>query len=154
MTEIILRAQCTERGLSYVNVVDLRDFCIENKGKTVVATFVLEDNVAEKQRLYNYYFGPLLSCAVEGLTNAGYEGVDKVVADYMLMSEMGKGFYKNPKGEMEPCLLSKSKMNKERLLKYVQDVINFLEQTLRMRVPDAQEYKQFKLSGRNLKKPK
>jgi len=152
MTEIILRAQCTERGLSYVNVVDLKDFCLENKGKFVVATFVIEDNVAEKQRLYNYYFGPLLSCAVEGFTNAGYEGVDKVVADYMLMSEMGKGFYKTPKGDMEPCLLSKSKMSKERLLKYVQDVIIFLEQTLRMRVPDAQEYKAYKLTGRNLKK--
>jgi hypothetical protein len=125
-----------------------------NAGKKCVLTVRLEENYSEKERMYAFYYGPILAAAVQGYTGKGYEGVDKVSADYMLAAEFLKGFVKTPDGEMVPTVLSKKNISKERLLKYVQDCILFVEKELEWQVPDSLEWKTFQVTGRKLKNVK
>lgn len=154
MDEIILTGVCTERGVSPHNKLEEVKFAHANLGHRVVITIKTEESYPEKERLYAYYFGPFLSVATDAFTNAGYEGMDKVSTDYKLSAMFLKGFIKLPDGEREATILSKRKITKERLLKYVQDCIFFLESELNTQAPDSMEYKTFKLSGRKLRNTK
>lgn len=151
--EIILSGICSEKGIAINYTESSAVFSSQNIGKKIIATIKLEENYAEKERLYAYYYGPLLSAAVTGFTRQGYEGVDKVSADYMLSAELLKGFIKSPTGEAIPTILSKSKISKDRLLKYVQDCIFFIEANLETSAPDSLEWKTYKVTGRKLVNP-
>ena len=101
---------------------------------------------SEKQQMYAYYHGPLLSVAVRMFTDLGYELMDKVKADYLLKSECAVGtMIRN--GKEEIYLEDKAVMSKDRLLKYIQDCIFFLESN-GYETPDSDEYKNQKKYGR------
>ena len=69
-----------------------------------------------------------------------------MAARYKLQAEFCKAELVNEStGEVEVYLLELSKMNKRRLLKFLQDCIFFIESELGQRIPDSQEYKQMKL---------
>jgi len=102
-----------------------------------------------KQALYDYYHGPFMSVAIQAYTDAGYELMDEVKCDYLLKAECAKGTMTTPDGE-EFYLLDKSKMDKKRLVKFVNDCILHLEQNLDVpadKIPDAEAYKSMLAHG-------
>lgn len=132
----------SERGkLKYFNYEDLEKFCLENDGENIIIQLNVEAKASEKLKMYAYYYGPLLECAMIGYTLMGWQGVDKVVADYKLRAEFAKDFVKNPKGEYEPYLIRTSKMTKIRLYKFIEDCLLFIESDLKQNIPDSEAYK-------------
>ncbi len=131
---------------------DVEKYFLENDGLELIAEFKLAARVGPKMKLYAFYHGPLLSCAMIGYTFAGWEGIDKVKADYLLRAEMCKDFIKKPDGTYEVIMLDKRGMSAPRLLKFVQDCLFYIEQELKQTVPDAEEYKVSKMTGRKFKK--
>jgi hypothetical protein len=129
------------------NRVDLELFLLENEDIDQVMTFKAVAKISEKQLMFNFLFGPLMDCAVRGFTNLGYEGMDKVKARYKLQAEFCKAEMVGPNGP-EIYLEELSKMSKARLLKFVQDVIFFLESEMKQPVPDSSKYKMMKLTGK------
>jgi len=113
-----------------------------------------------KQALYDYYHGPLMAISIQAYTDAGYELMDEVKCDYLLKAECAKGTMTTPEGE-EVYLLDKSKMTKERLIKFVNDCIDHLVMNLNVpeeNIPDSESYKNLMNTGhafksvRNIKK--
>jgi len=104
-----------------------------------------------KQALYDFYHGPLMAVVISTYTDAGYELMDEVKCDYLLKAEFAKGTMTTPNGE-EVYLLDKSKMNKDRLVKFVNDVITHLEMDFGVppeKIPDAKAYKELMNTGEN-----
>lgn len=148
----IFRALATEGDIKFYNHFDVARYCHQYDGIEMIVTIKQAAKVGEKMKLYAYYHGPLLDCAVIGFTNAGYPGVDKVVADYLLRAEFAKDFVLNNKNEAIPIMLDKSKMSKSRLLKFIQDSIFYIETHLQQEIPDAAEYKTKKETGKNFRR--
>jgi len=106
-----------------------------------------------KQALYDYYHGPFMAIAIQAYTQAGYEGMDEVKCDYLLKAEVAKGAMTTPEGE-QVYLLDKSKMTKERLIKFVNDCIDHLVINLDVpqeNIPDSEMYKNMMNTGRAFK---
>jgi hypothetical protein len=98
--------------------------------------------LSEKERLYSYYHKVVLSVAMQAYSEDGWESMDKTKTDYFLKAECGKDIVYNAKTRKEEIyLLDKSKMNKDRLRKFVYDCIIFLETEKGVRVPDSESYK-------------
>jgi hypothetical protein len=109
-----------------------------------------------KQAMYDYYHGPFMAIAIQAYTNAGYEGMDEVKCDYMLKAEVAKGTMTTPEGE-EIYLLDKSRMTKERLIKFVNDCIDHLIINLdvpKENIPDSEMYKNMMSTGHAFKSVK
>jgi hypothetical protein len=130
---------------------DVEKYFLEHDGLELIAEFKLAARVGPKMKLYSYYHGPLLACAVIGYTYRGYEGIDKVKADYLLRAELAKDFIRKPDGTYEVIMLDKKAMSAHRLLKFVQDCVYYLELELGQTPPDAEEYKVSKIAGRKFK---
>lgn len=148
----IFRVLATEGGLKFYNHFDVSRFCHQYDGIEMIVTIKQAAKTGQKMKMYSFYHGPVLDCAVRGYTNAGYSGVDKVLADYLLRSEFAKDFYLKPNGETVVIMLDKSKMSKERLNKLLQDCIFFIETELQQEIPDSAEYKAKKETGKNFRK--
>lgn len=131
------------------NVYDFERFLLENEGVELYVTFKQANKLSEKWRMYNFYYGVVLTCAIVGYTKAGWSGVDKVKADYLLRAEFAKDFILGPGGKQTIIMIDKSTMSKSRLLKLLQDCIHFIEEELQMEVPDSNEWKAKKASGKN-----
>jgi hypothetical protein len=135
------------------NPDDFYKYCMENDEQELYCEIKPLSKLSEKQKLYNYLFGPTMDCAVRGYTAAGWEGIDKVKARYMLQAEFAKEEVYNPKtGKVKVVLEDVASMTKERLLKFVVDILFFLESELEQTVPDSSEWKAKLLSGRDFKK--
>jgi len=106
-----------------------------------------------KQAMYDFYHGPLMAIAIQAYSHAGYEMMDEVKCDYLLKAECAKGTMTTPSGE-EVYLLDKSAMTKERLTKFISDVIIHLEINLDIpenQIPDAEAYKNLHATGNAFK---
>lgn len=120
---------------------DFQTFLRGNIGKSITVELKLTEKLSEKERMYGYYHKVLLGIAMEVYTNEGWESMDKVKADYFLKSECGKGIMYNPVTQTEEVyLLDKSRMPKDRLRKFITDVVIFLEVEKGCKVPDSSEY--------------
>ena len=120
---------------------NFQKFMRGNDGKRIKATFSPAVKQSEKERLYNYYHKVILGVAIQVYTNDGWTEVDKVKADYLLKAECGKGIMFNSKtGQEEIYLLDKSRMNKDRLYKFISDCITFLEVEKGAIVPESSTY--------------
>ena len=98
--------------------------------------------ITEKARMYNYYHKAVLSAAMEEFTRAGFECVDKVLADNILKATCAKDIVLNKEtGEELVFTLDKRDMNQKRLLKYIVDCIHFLEFEYRRIVLSGEEWK-------------
>lgn len=131
---------------------DLFKYLKEKDG--VAQTITLKDTVklSEKMQMYAYLFGPVMTCAVNAFTAAGYNGVDKVKARYMLEAELCKEeVYSEKKGKVIVYTESVGSMSKKRLHKFINDCLFFLELEFRQKVPDAEEWKVRFRTGRNFK---
>lgn len=131
------------------NIYDFERFLMENEGMELYVTFKQANKLSEKWKMYNFYHGVILNCAIVGYTKAGYSGIDKVKADYLLRAEFAKDFIVGPGGKTTVIMIDKSTMSKSRLLKLLQDSIQFIEEDLQMEVPDSNEWKAYKASGKN-----
>ncbi len=125
---------------------DVYKYLLHMKGKDLVIEFRPQVKNGTKQAIYDYYHGILLPVAIQAYTDSGYELMDQVKVDYMLKAECAKGTMITPKGE-EIYLLDKSKMTKDRLVKFVSDCIVHLEMNLGAIVPRSDEYKSLKETG-------
>jgi len=120
---------------------DVQTYMQGTFGKEVTIEMNLSTKIPEKARMYNFYHRVILGVAMKCFTNDGWESVDKVKADYLLKAECGKGMMYNAKtGEEEIYLLDKSRMNKDRLHKYITDCITFLEVEKGYKVPDSSSF--------------
>lgn len=151
-SEAIFTAHCQGGKIIPLNTEDWHKFAIENDQQDLVITMKQKARTGEKMRMYAYYHGPLLECALIGYTYAGWEGLDKVKVDYLLLAEFAKDFLKRPDGSYQPVIISKASMTKARFLKYLQDCIYFIEQELKQSIPDSDEFKMRKATGRKYKR--
>lgn len=147
--EIIITGICTEKGLEVLNTESTIAYSKANVGKKFFASPRLEELYTEKEKLYAFYYGPVLSTAMKAYGHAGYIGVDKVAADHMFGAEFLKDYITGPNGEKIPTILSKSKISKDRLYQFIQDCINHLEINMGHIVPDKQQIAFF-VGGRKL----
>lgn len=138
----------------FYNTYDLEKYCSMHEGEDLIISIKPFAKTGAKMRMYAFYHGPLLDCAVIGFSRQGYEGVDKVKADYLLRAEFAKDFLLKPNGEAIPIMLDKRQMTKDRLTKFITDCLFYIETNLEMTVPDAEEYKANKGTNRNFKRIK
>jgi len=130
---------------------DFFKYLSENTGKELRMELRPAVKQGTKQAIFDYYHGPLLDVAVRAFSDAGYESMDKVKADYLLKCECAKALmYKD--GEEVVYLEDKASMPKERLVKFVNDAIMFLEIELGVEnIPDSSEYKKMLKTGHTFK---
>lgn len=152
--EAIFKATCKSGKLLFHNTYDLEKYSLHSDGEEVIVSIKPLAKTGQKIRMYSFYHGPLLDCAVMGFSRQGYEGVDKVKADYLLRAEFAKDFLLKPNGEAIPIMLDKRQMTKDRLNKFLTDCLFFIETELEMTVPDSEEYKANKGSKRNFSRIK
>lgn len=134
---------------------DMTKYLLENEGIEQRVTFKQASRITDKEKLYAFLFGPLMSAAAQGFTSAGYPGVDKVQARFILEAEFCKMNVYNPiKDTIMTHTEHVSSMSKARLLKYVVDIIFFLELELSQSVPDAEQYKLQLKTGKNYQRIK
>lgn len=152
--EAIFNATPKNRRLVFDNMFDIEAYCIEQENIEQVISIKPLAKTSEKMRMYAYLFGPLMDCAVQALTDAGWPGMDKVKSRYIMQAEFGKEEMVNPDGVVEPYLIPLEKMSKPRLLKFIKDIIFELESKYNQSCPDSQTYKMMQLTGRNFKSTK
>lgn len=152
--EAIFRALCKNGKLFFHNSYDVERYCQDNEGEDLIVNMKPMAKTGQKMKMYAFYHGPLLDCALLGYNRQGYEGLDKVKVDYLLRAEFAKDFLLKPNGESIPIMLDKRQMTKDRLTKFITDSIFFIESELEMEIPDSQEYKINKGSSRNFKRIK
>jgi hypothetical protein len=148
ISEAIFKGTSKNGSFLWHNIYDLERFMMENEGLELYVTFKQANKLSEKWKMYNFWHGPLLACAVIAFTRAGYDGVDKVKADYILRAEFAKDFILGPNGKQTVIMLDKSGMSKGRLLKLLQDAIYWLESEFQQETPDSQEWKAYKATGK------
>jgi hypothetical protein len=137
--------------LSFDNPSDLEKYIIEHAGEKLFVHIEPMAQVSEKIKMFAYYHRVILHCAVIGYTAAGWEGIDSVKADFLLRAELAKDHAKDPKGEWIPTILDKRSMTKARLHKFLEDCIFFIENTLQQNIPNSEDYKLFKETGKKFK---
>src|SRR4051812_35099002 len=116
---------------------DLYKFCIENEGEELYIAIKQKAKTSSKMRMYAFLFGPVMRAAMQGYTAAGWEGIDKTKARYMLQAEFAKeDVYNSKTKEIKTTLEDIAGMSKARLLKFIVDVLFFLETELKQTVPD------------------
>lgn len=146
--EAILRITPKNGKPIFDNRYDSERFFLEKEGISLICEIREESKLSEKQKMFNYLFGPLAKCAARGWTFAGWEGVDPVKAIYMLQAEFAKEqSYNKITKEIKVTPESLAGMSKSRLLKFITDCIYFLEIELKQTVPDSAEYKAMKGDG-------
>lgn len=129
---------------------DFQKYLLEKNGVKQIIQMRDYASSTEKERLYAFVFGPLMSCAVQGFTAAGHEGIDKVKARYMLEAEFCKAESYNPKtGKVSIYIESISGMSVKRLHKFASDSLFFLETELNQQVPDAEAFKMRVKTGKD-----
>lgn len=152
MSEAIFTSTPSNGKNYWDNIEDIEDFFRENNGKSLTWRVTHTAKLSQKIKMYNYLFGPLMNSAVNGFNYIGYSGIDKVSARYKLQAEFAKAeLYNEKTKQTEVYLLELSKMPKERLLKFIQDCIFYIEEHLQQRVPDSEEYKNMILTGKAFK---
>lgn len=153
--EAIFTAIPMHGKLNYFNLYDLERYCIENEGIELHISMKHASKLSEKMKMFRFLFGPVMDSAVRGFTRQGWEGMDKVKARYRLQAEFAKEeMYNSKTQKTEIYLIDLSNMSKARLLKFIQDCLHFIETELETEVPDSEEYKASKSSGRSYKKVK
>lgn len=134
---------------------DLHKYLLENERVEQVIQLKRADKMTEKERLYAFLFGPLMSVAITGYTNAGYPAVDKVKARFLLEAELSKyEVYSPAAGKTKVYTRSVSDMGAKELLEFIVNVIYFLEAEFKVSCPDAEEYKMRLKAQRELKRIK
>lgn len=147
-SEAIFRAVPVKGVLIYTNYSDVQKYLAEQEDVEQLVEFRVAAKLSEKQRMYSFLFGVIMNYAMRAFTFAGYEGMDKVKARYLLSSMFAKGeLYNTKTGKIDVYLLDISSMSKDRLLKFIQDCIFFLESELNTIVPDSAEWKAMKGDG-------
>jgi hypothetical protein len=122
------------------NKTDFDRYLLQNEGIELIGHFEESANSSEKMKLYAFFNGPILDCAMIGFRKKGYTG-DKVVCAYRLLAELAKKTVVNPNGKVEVMVMRQSDMSMKRYHQFVSDALLFLEEELEMEVPDAQTYK-------------
>jgi hypothetical protein len=126
---------------------DFIEYLMAMRGTAIDLSIQPSAITSEKLKMYAYYQKVILSVAIECFTDIGWEGVDEVSADEILKTQVAKEFIHNPlTGEEMMFVEPKAKMTKDRLIKYINDCILFLE-SLGWRVPESDEYKAKMLTG-------
>ncbi len=130
---------------------DFLNYITDMKGTPLRMELKPFAKVGTKQAMYDFYHGVVLNIAIEAFTNAGYELMDGIKADYLFKSHCATStMIRN--GKEEPYLEDKSAMPKKRLHKYIADCIFLLESEFGVKnIPDAEEYKSFMLTGHKFK---
>jgi hypothetical protein len=111
-----------------------------HEGQKLILTLSPAVKTAEKERMYAFYHKVVLGSAIQAFTEAGWEAVDKVKADWMLKAECARGImYNRITGGEEVYLEDKAAMTKERLHKYISDCIHVLESEFGVTVPGSDD---------------
>lgn len=128
---------------------DYIKYLLENEGIEQRVNLKQSARISDKQKLYAYYFGPVMNSAVIGFENAGYTGIDKVKARFILEAEFCKANVYNPiKDTVMTYTEHVSSMSRARLLKLVVDALFFIELELGCGVPDSEQFKMQLKSGK------
>lgn len=138
--------------LAYSNPEDLYRYLIEQDGTDLYIEMKPLAKISEKVRMLRYLHGPLLATAVKAYAEDGFEFIDKVAALYKLKAEFARGVIFNTKtGTDEYYLKDISSMDKKELLKFINDVVLYLEMNFFMETPDSEVYKNMLKYGKSYK---
>lgn len=100
----------------------------------------LKNNKIGKENMYEYYHKVVLGVAVMYFDNAGWAPVDPVKADCLLKNECAKiEVYNKKTNELRIIVEDKANMTKDRLWKYINDCILFLQEE-GYTVPESIQY--------------
>lgn len=147
---IILSALPRQKKLCFYNQYELERFLDANEGEELIVELKLASKTTPKLKMYSYYQKIILSAAMRGYERIGYNGIDRVVADYKLKALYAKDYIVNVNnGEKEVFLMDKSRMTKDELWRYISNCIFFIESELGIPVPDSSEYKLNQETGRS-----
>ena len=128
---------------------DFLPYLRQMAGTRVVMNIESVEVKAEKERMYAYYQKVVLSVAMVFFTDMGWEMIDKNKADEMLKDQCAQEPVFNHKtGEKKLIREDKKYMSKDRLIKYINDCILFLEEN-GYKVPESEEYKNKLITGRD-----
>ncbi len=128
--------------LRFTNTEDLYKYCIENEGEDIFVELKPIGKTSEKMRMYAFLFGPLMHCAVRAYTEAGWAGIDKTKARYMLQAEFSKeDLYNHKLHKVQTIYEDIGHMTRARLLKFIVDVCFYLENEFGMEIPDSVAWK-------------
>lgn len=106
--------------------------------------------MSEKERMYAYLHGPVYEAVMNALTHDGWEGVDKVVAESYLKNHCARDIMYNKHNDQTMTFwMSKGDMDKKRLLKYIVDCLQLLEERHGVIVMDGNEYRAWKETGQS-----
>jgi len=150
--EAIFRSLCKDGKIIDLNLEEERMYAIQHDGEEIIKEYRLSSRVGPKMRMYAFYHKVILHLAMIGFTYSGEPGVDKVKADYLLRAEFAKDFILRKDGSYTPIMIDKKDMSRQRLYKFMQDCVFFIESHLQQRVPDADEYRVNKGGKYNFKK--
>jgi hypothetical protein len=154
--DLILYAKCKDGKLVYSNPVDYHAWCMQYDDRDVMVSVSLTSNYSEKQRMFAYLHGPLMDSIHSCMDSAGYS-LSKKDAFVCMKSMFAKRLVFNPfTGENVETYedFSSNSTPKESLLKFINDIIQFLEESLGGKAPDSDTYKNMKATGRLFKSAK
>ena len=124
-------------GLLYQK--DFVKYLEENEGVSIVVSLEHEVVKSEKKKLYRYLNGVLIPALMRAKRESG-ETCDKVACMISMKAEYAKDIYVNRKGESMAILMSQEDMTKSRLLQFIKDIIQHLEEWYGVEAPDASRY--------------
>jgi len=131
-------------GIAWYNPADRLKYLQTMEGIPLIVTYQEEVSLTEKQKMYNYFHGPLSAVGVDAYTDAGYEGYNDGDFEHDMKMRYAFKWIHSPVADPKKRPLSKADFTKTRLLKFIKDVILHLEMDFSVEVPDSEKYKQMK----------
>lgn len=135
--EAIFKCKIVDGKIIPENIHDFKGYLSQLNKKEVIIHLKDYASYEKKERMYAFFHGPLLKCAINAYTEAGYSGIDKEKAKMQLKTMFAKDSFKSE--HATPTSLTE--FSEERFLKFIYDCIIHLEQDLNTTIPDAITYK-------------
>ena len=133
--------------IEWGNPSELKRYLIENEGTEQFCEIDGSVKLTGKEKLYRYYHAVVLGVMIKELSDRGWDGVDKMYADWWLKNQCARNIkYNLIEDKSQIFLEEKHLMDKDRLCKYVNDCIIYIETEFGVSVPDSAEYR-YKLTN-------
>lgn len=135
-------AKYTNKGLVFDSPEEVNHSLFDIHNQPLIVDIRPANALSGKEKLYAFYHKVILPIVIQERTRQGWEGEDMVSADHFLKSEFAKGIRYNVIQDRQQVFLEdKHKMTKERLTKFVNDCVHFIESQYEREVPDSTSYK-------------
>lgn len=140
--EMILTGESRNGKIIRDNEQEAR-FALHHPDQKIMISYRPLSDMAAKEKLFNYLFGPLLDTFLNAMEDTGETGHSKNDWYLALKDKFAKEPWYNPMTKKEETRLldfSADKTTASQLSKFVQDIVFFLEETVGVEAPDSSEF--------------